>query len=460
MSINFNPKIADAVKAYDLTDNTESVPGTFSTEFENKMERFIKRKQRSYKIHKIVQRSVIAVFTIALVGSLFYLLLLPQNEEGFSAQQGDPSVSHELPHDTSDNPAQDDVYVVIDSVDDLIDVNLYIDNIYSGDSVCVARIYISEGVTFSIQAEAGSGSTVFSGLKTSADEVGMSGEWYSYSNYPQAPHTSTIPFIEIAQGFYYLYIGNSGLDELKFISVQISSNSPNASIELLIDPHTDHTAPEPTGVLFIRNDEPNMGFNQKLREGIRSWDEARSLASFNLMVPPHLSGLNKDNPNNPYRDVELRFIELLQAGENLSYPCVAALFEMPSYNVDHNEIPLGVWHLYFFQYYLGSNGNVVMLEKDEWTVPPSSGIISSIKMEVTDSVEVFTIADTEIFSYNFFYESLYDEWYGFIVVHWVYNDILFRIVVPHGYIDDHGIEHARFIDTELLSMASSIIRNG
>jgi len=78
-------------------------------------------------------------------------------------------------------------------------------------------------------------------------------------------------------------------------------------------------------------------------------------------------------------------------------------------------------------------------------------------MEVTDSVEVFTIADTEIFSYNFFYESLYDEWYGFLVVHWVYNDILFRIVVPHGYIDDHGIEQAHFIDTELLSMAKSII---
>ena len=69
--------LADALKKYKFTETGTPTSADFSDEFEIKMGRFIRRKQRGHNIRIISQRAAVAVLTIALFGSFFYLLILP-----------------------------------------------------------------------------------------------------------------------------------------------------------------------------------------------------------------------------------------------------------------------------------------------------------------------------------------------------------------------------------------------
>ena len=235
MSFNLNYRITNAIKDYDLTDNAEASPVSFSTEFEETMERFIQSKQRNYKIYKLAQRCIMTVLTIALVGSFLYLLLLQQSEEVFFLESS--TQQERSPYDTPSDTTQNDNTIALDddTNDDFITVEVFINKIYSGEAVCIARVFIGDDVTYSIKVEAEYGNSIFSGLRVSADDFNMSGSWFSYSSNVQTPYTSTVPFSELTQGYYYLYIGNSGLDELISINVHITSNNSMASIELLIN---------------------------------------------------------------------------------------------------------------------------------------------------------------------------------------------------------------------------------
>jgi len=81
MTIFDNIKLAGALKDYKFTDTGTPASETFSKEFEVKMERLVRQKQRSYKTRVYAQRAAAAVVTIALFGSFLYLLLLPRNAE-------------------------------------------------------------------------------------------------------------------------------------------------------------------------------------------------------------------------------------------------------------------------------------------------------------------------------------------------------------------------------------------
>ena len=323
MSFILNSKIADAVKNYALTDTVSTVPVSFSEEFEDKMERFIKRKQRSRKIILISQRVALAAVIIALAGSWMYLMALPRYDEGFSPlsppQQEGSNLEQEQPHDDTPYDTPDDDLIV------------------------------------------------------------------------------------------------------------------------------PKPLPEPSGLLVIRNDEVNMGVDSGLRQGITSWDEARDFASFDLREPTVLP-----------EGTQLRFIELLQTGENGSYPCVAALYAVSFRN--NSALPAGMWHLYFFQYYLGSSGSIELIEDDVWVLPTSGGyrnIAVSMAMEA-EPAETVKVGEAEVMIYAFSLTNSYDvtESSEFFVLHWVQNDTLFRILAPTGYAD--GI--ASFSFEELLTMVESIIR--
>ena len=72
-------RLIEALKGYDFSDSVTSTPVTFSGEFEAKMERLIRKKQRSYNLRVFSQRAAAAVVVIALLGSFLFLLLLPRN---------------------------------------------------------------------------------------------------------------------------------------------------------------------------------------------------------------------------------------------------------------------------------------------------------------------------------------------------------------------------------------------
>jgi len=111
MSFLLNSKITNAVKDYELTESVSSYPVSFSKGFEEKMDRFIKRKHRNRRILIVTQRTAMAVFTLALVGTLIYMMILPQNEDNLNplSQSGQESshVEPEQPHnvDAADVPS-------------------------------------------------------------------------------------------------------------------------------------------------------------------------------------------------------------------------------------------------------------------------------------------------------------------------------------------------------------------
>jgi len=72
-------KIAGALKEYDLTDTITSTPVSFSQEFEMRMEKLIRQKQRSYDVRVLFQHAVPVLLVVALIGSLFFLLLHQQD---------------------------------------------------------------------------------------------------------------------------------------------------------------------------------------------------------------------------------------------------------------------------------------------------------------------------------------------------------------------------------------------
>jgi len=320
MSFILNSKIANAVKDYTLTDEVSCVPVSFSGEFEEKMERFIKRKQRSRKIHLISQRVALAVLTIALAGSWLYLMALPRNEDGLeslpASQQGGLNPGQEQPPDT-----------------------------------------------------------------------------------PQ--------------------------------------DTPGDGTVLLGPP------PEPTGMLVIRNDEVDMGHDSALRQGINSWDEARSLVGFDLLEPAVLP-----------EGTELFIIEFMQSGENGSYPCAAALFTVPF--GDRSHISLGYLHLYYFQYYLGAGGSIELLEESEWIQSsPGGNRLISMKAE---PAEVVWVGGAEVLFYTFSLGSADTRYHigsetEFFVLHWVQNDVLFRIVAPIVSV----AEVVSLSREDLLAIAESVI---
>ena len=68
-------KLTGVLKEYDLTYSVDSTPVSFSNEFEVRMEKLIRKKQRNYNVRMILQHAVPALAAAALVGSLFFLLL-------------------------------------------------------------------------------------------------------------------------------------------------------------------------------------------------------------------------------------------------------------------------------------------------------------------------------------------------------------------------------------------------
>ena len=329
MSFKLNSKINEAVNSYDLTDNIGSSTATFSPEFEDKMDRFIKRKTRNRKILKIAQHSAIAVFIIALIGAWLFLMLLPQNEgisDPLSMTQPEGSdTEHEQPYD---------------------------------------------------------------------DEH-------------EQPH----------------------------------DHSPENIIVITDSDSIVETLPEPSDLLIIRNDEPNLGIDQTSREGINSWEEAQALASFNLKEPTHL----------PLDGLVLRFITLTEVGENGSFPFVAALYEMPI--LSNSSQPVGAWHLYYYQYYLDTSGSVEIVNQDLWTTGSIGRGFNTVHMNSEPGV-FSLIGDTEVYLYTFFYSVNNDSRTSeFQALHWISNNVLYRIVTPIGYADDI----VSFTCDDLLAMAESII---
>jgi hypothetical protein len=318
-----NAKIADALKDYTLTDTISSVQVSFSGEFEEKMERFIKQKQRNRKVILLTQRVALAAVITAFAVAWLYLMILPRNEGVLNplspSQQEGSSLEQEQSHDTPYD---------------------------------------------------------MSGDKTIALEP----------------------------------------------------------------------PPEPTGMLIIRNDEPNMGVDEDLRRGINSWDEAGDQASFDLLNPNEIPTLSDS-----HKSTDLRFIELLQTGENGSFPCVAALYYVSFYT--DNPQTTDVWYLYFFQYYLGSNRNIEMLSEDSWSVSSQIRGDYTIFMEAEPPEEII-LHDIEALLYPFFLRN-YDKSPGlnFLAIQWERNNVLFRIVVPTGYTADL----IPFTKNDLLTIAELII---
>jgi len=72
-------KLTRALKEYDLIDSVALIPVTFSKEFDVRMDKLIRQKQRSYNMRVIFQYAVSAFIITALVGSLFYFLLQQQD---------------------------------------------------------------------------------------------------------------------------------------------------------------------------------------------------------------------------------------------------------------------------------------------------------------------------------------------------------------------------------------------
>ncbi|MCL2627926.1 MAG: hypothetical protein FWD44_04415 [Oscillospiraceae bacterium] len=100
MSLISNEKIINALKDYDFAEVTAPVQVSFSKEFDAKMDRFIRQKKRMRSVITTLKRSAVAVFAIAIVGSLFYLLMMQQNPD-----EPTPGL-----HQGSDTPPVDSMY--------------------------------------------------------------------------------------------------------------------------------------------------------------------------------------------------------------------------------------------------------------------------------------------------------------------------------------------------------------
>ena len=213
---------------------------------------------------------------------------------------------------------------------------------------------------------------------------------------------------------------------------------------------------QPTGQLIIRNEEPQMGVDSGLRRGITSWEEAHKEATFDLTYPTVL-------PDRTY----LHFIELFQTGEDGSYPCAGALLHKPM--IPDTIEPKGVAFLYFFQYYLGSQGNVELSDYNEISRPLGPGFPGeSWKYQmVTTPSDIIIIDDIEVKKYFFFHTNIelynndiktdnyFENDSKFLVLHWIQNDVLFRIVAPIFEIDYDTVS---FAINDLLPMAESLIK--
>jgi len=208
------------------------------------------------------------------------------------------------------------------------------------------------------------------------------------------------------------------------------------------DPQAQGTPPQPTGTLIIYNDEPIMGIDAGLRSGITGWEEAREAVAFEIREPTALPSGS-----------ELLFIELSERGENGSYPCAAALFLMPMGEGEDGET--GAWHLYLHQYYLGSEGTVVLAGEEEGTSTLHMGpgnTRNEYRVETSQSATV-SLGGTDILIYTLHYINTKGESSSFHVLHWIEDNILFRITAPIGHVD--FMESFHFDD--LLRMAESLI---
>ncbi|MCL2222761.1 MAG: hypothetical protein FWB92_10605 [Oscillospiraceae bacterium] len=117
-----------------------------------------------------------------------------------------------------------------------INVSVYanVSEIVSGEAVAIARVFVSEGITYNIEVWTDSGTSIFSGLRKTGEEPEMSGQWFSFAgNYDQMPHYNFVPRSDLSQGYYYLYVGNQGFEILKNVYIRISSPALEASIELV-----------------------------------------------------------------------------------------------------------------------------------------------------------------------------------------------------------------------------------
>jgi len=114
-----------------------------------------------------------------------------------------------------------------------------IDEITSSEAIAVARVFISDNITYEIEVTTDFGTTIFSGLRMTEYETEMDGQWFSFSGKDQMPHYNLVPMEhsyyvpKLHEGFYYLYVGNQGVEILLNVSIRISSSSLSASIELL-----------------------------------------------------------------------------------------------------------------------------------------------------------------------------------------------------------------------------------
>jgi len=79
MKVFNDNKLTSALKEYDLTDSITPCPVTFSEEFDVKMEKLIRKKQRSYNIRVHFQHIASAFLLITLLGALFYILFQQHN---------------------------------------------------------------------------------------------------------------------------------------------------------------------------------------------------------------------------------------------------------------------------------------------------------------------------------------------------------------------------------------------
>ncbi|MCL2819978.1 MAG: penicillin-binding transpeptidase domain-containing protein [Oscillospiraceae bacterium] len=88
MKLSNDLKLTRALKEYELNDLVASAPVTFSGEFDARMDKLIYQKQRSYNMRVFFKYTLSSFIIIALIGSLFFLLLQQQgtNDELNSLQ--------------------------------------------------------------------------------------------------------------------------------------------------------------------------------------------------------------------------------------------------------------------------------------------------------------------------------------------------------------------------------------
>jgi len=319
MILKQNRRISNAVKSYIPKESIDNTTMSFSEEFEVKMEKFIRRKQRSRNIFVYSRRTAAVAIAITFFGSWVYLMLL-QRHDPDEALQGNSA-----PHEIS----------------------------------AIGSIF---------------GTTATTGAENDSNI--------------QAVH------------------------------------------------------PNPEGELIIGNTEPRVGPGAMLRKGIMSWEEARASVLFNIKEPLVLP-----------KAANLLFLELLQLGENNSYPCAAALYQVP-FKGDSIIESGGAWHLYFYQYYVGSERNIILPTEMKGVFELSNTTYEYIMSR--DPYEITKINNVEVLSYEFHYTYSNGDISTFLALHWVQDDILFRIVAPVGYAHTDIIS---FTFDDLFAIAHSLIMN-